>query len=90
MRHGLGSEGIGGAVLTDGYLAAGSLSREQAPFVSGWGVLLQLADDLQDVRQDCEDGCSLSFLRLPFEAFLQGDDGEPAFPLLPSSLMPRL
>jgi len=24
-----------------------------------------------------------------FEAFLEGDEDEPAFPLLPSSLMPR-
>lgn len=24
-----------------------------------------------------------------FEAFVAGDDGEPAFPLLPSSLLPR-
>ena len=66
LRRGLGSQGIdvvklgfdkgGASVLTDGYLAAGSLSREQAQFVFGWGVLLQLADDLQDVRQDREDG----------------------------------
>ena len=46
----------GTSVLADGYLAAGSLSGEQARFVFNWGVLLQLADDLQDVRQDCQDG----------------------------------
>lgn len=192
LRRGLGSQGIdvvklsfdkgGSSVLTDGYLAAGSLSREQAQFVFGWGVLLQLADDLQDVREDREDGMltvfseiaarepldeltsrTLQFVErvmhqmeiLPgpdcralkdmierssrsllirsagdvpefyskdylarlevhspfhfsflnerrrqlaarsgllnrlFEAFLQGDDDEPAFPLLPNSLMPR-
>lgn len=46
----------GTSVLADGYLAAGTLSPEQARFVFDWGVLLQLADDLQDVRQDCRDG----------------------------------
>lgn len=66
LRRGLGSEGIdvvklsfdkgGASVLADGYLAAGSLSPEEAHFVFGWGVLLQLADDLQDVRPDCQDG----------------------------------
>lgn len=66
LRHGLSRQGIdvvklsfdkgGASVLADGYLAAGSLSREQARFIFGWGVLLQLADDLQDVRQDRQDG----------------------------------
>ena len=46
----------GTSVLADGFLAAGSLSREQAQFVFGWGVLLQLADDLEDVREDCRNG----------------------------------
>jgi hypothetical protein len=172
----------GASVLTDGYLAAGSLIPEEAHSIFCWGVFLQLADDLQDVQQDCQDGmltvfseiagqkpldertsrtlqfaqrvmglmdclpggncrelrelierssrsmliraageapdlytrdylakletCSpfrFSFLndrrkRLEsrkgilnrlFEAFLAGDEDEPAFPLLPSSLMPR-
>ena len=177
------SFGKGGAsVLTDGYLAAGSLTPEEAHSIFCWGVFLQLADDLQDVRQDCQDGMltvfseiagrepldertsrTLQFAqmvmrsmdRLPggncrelrelierssrsmliraagetpdlytrdylaelethspfrftflndrrkrlesrkgilnrlFEAFLVGDEDEPAFPLLPSSLMPR-
>ncbi len=172
----------GASVLTDGYLAAGSLTAAEAHAVYCWGVFLQLADDLQDVRQDCQDGMltvfseiagrepldertsrTLQFAQvvmesmdcLPgpncrelrelierssrsmliraageapelftrdylaelethspfrfsflndrrkrlesrkgilnrlFEAFLAGDDDEPAFPLLPSSLMPR-
>ncbi|HUJ20184.1 MAG TPA: hypothetical protein VLX58_01625 [Bryobacteraceae bacterium] len=193
LRRGLGSRGIdvvrlsfdkgGTSVLADGYLAAGSLSPAEAQFVFDWGVLLQLADDLQDVRQDREDGMltvfsemagrepldgltsrTLQFARvimremdgLPgpdcralkemietssrslliraageltdlytegylaeleshspfrfsmvnerrkrlaarghlfnrlFEAFLEGDEDEPAFPVLPSSLMPRV
>jgi hypothetical protein len=46
----------GASVLTDGYLAAGSLTAEAAQTIFCWGVFLQLADDLQDVRQDCQDG----------------------------------
>ncbi len=172
----------GASVLADAYLAAGTLSREQAQFAFNWGVVLQLADDLQDVREDRQNGvltlfskaadegpldeltsrvlqfaqriahqmrglsspdCQalkeliqkssgsllirsageagelysqdylaelethspfrFSFLsrqrnRLArrrgllvklFEAFLEGDEDEPAFPMLPSSLMPR-
>jgi hypothetical protein len=172
----------GASVLADGYLAAGALSLQEAQFVFGWGVLLQLADDLQDVREDCRDGMLTVFSEIAgrepldgrtnrtlhfgqrvmqwigglagpecralkemverssgslliraageapdlytsdylaelethssfrfaflndrrkrlatqqgllsrlFEAFLEGDDDEPAFPLLPSSLMPR-
>ncbi|MGE5646009.1 MAG: hypothetical protein ACM336_09485 [Acidobacteriota bacterium] len=51
----------GASVLADGYLAAGRLTAEQARFVFSWGVLLQLADDLQDVRQDCRDGVRTLF-----------------------------
>ncbi|RPI18129.1 MAG: hypothetical protein EHM65_02465 [Acidobacteriales bacterium] len=173
----------GTSVLADGYLAAGSLTAEEARFIFLWGVVLQLGDDLQDVRDDHAGGIltlfsqaagkepldaitsrtfhfgervmsllegvgvtesgtlkelmrrsSRSFLlrcageagalytpeylaqleacspyRFPFlnrrreqfsrrqaaftrlfEAFLAGGDDEPAFPLLPSSLMPRL
>ena len=71
LRRGLDRPGIdvltlsfdkgGTSVLADGYLAAGSLSPEQARFVFSWGVLLQLADDLQDVRQDRRDGMLTMF-----------------------------
>jgi hypothetical protein len=173
----------GVSVLADGYLAAGTLAPEEARFIFHWGVLLQLADDLQDVKQDRQDGvltlfsqaaerepldsvtnrtiqfarrvlrliedlpkhdCSAlkelirdsslsllirsagdagelysrsyldalethspfrfsylngrrrqltpssSVLARLFEAFLDGDEDEPAFPLLPGSLMPRV
>jgi len=46
----------GASVLADGHLAAGSLSYEEAQFLFGWGALLQLVDDLQDLRQDRRDG----------------------------------
>ena len=42
----------GASVLADGYLAAGTLSREEVQFIFRWGALLQLVDDLQDIRQD--------------------------------------
>ncbi len=46
----------GTSVLADGYLAAATLTADQARFIYLWGVLLQLGDDLQDVRQDSADG----------------------------------
>ncbi len=46
----------GTSVLADAYLAAGTLTNEEARFAFNWGVLLQLSDDLQDVRQDRQRG----------------------------------
>jgi hypothetical protein len=46
----------GSSVLADGVLARASLSAADAEFVYNWGVFLQLADDLQDVREDSRDG----------------------------------
>jgi hypothetical protein len=51
----------GASVLADGYLAAGSLSEAEAQFTYDWGVVLQLADDLQDVREDRRDGVATLF-----------------------------
>jgi hypothetical protein len=42
----------GASVLTDGFLAAGTPSRTESDFCFGYGVFLQLLDDLQDVRAD--------------------------------------
>ena len=42
----------GSSVLADGYLVAGALSDTEAEFVFGYGTLLQLLDDLQDVGPD--------------------------------------
>ncbi len=53
----------GASVLADGYLVAGRLSREEADFFFGYGVFLQLIDDLQDVRQDLEAGHETLFTR---------------------------
>ena len=62
----------GASVLTDGYLAAGSLTPEEAQTVFCWGVLLQLADDLQDVRQDCQDGMLTVFSEIAGQEPLDG------------------
>jgi hypothetical protein len=57
----------GASVLADAYLAAGSLSRDEAQFGFDWGVALQLADDLQDVRQDRRDGVLTPFSQVAGE-----------------------
>jgi hypothetical protein len=44
----------GTSVLADGYLIDGTLTREEAEFFFGFGVLLQLQDDLQDLQPDRE------------------------------------
>jgi len=46
----------GSSVLADAYLAGGSVTGDQARFAFDWGVLLQLADDLQDVHGDRKRG----------------------------------
>jgi len=49
---GISVEKGGSSVLADGYLVAGSLARDEADFLFGYGVVLQLLDDLQDARAD--------------------------------------
>lgn len=44
----------GTSVLADGYLVCGDLSPEWIHFLLGYGILLQLADDLQDMYSDAE------------------------------------
>lgn len=46
----------GSSVLADGWLAAGSLHRAEAEFFFGFGVMLQLLDDLQDLSDDRKAG----------------------------------
>ncbi|MBV8072773.1 MAG: hypothetical protein JO270_22910 [Acidobacteriaceae bacterium] len=46
----------GSSVLTDACLAHGFLNEEESRFAFEWGVLLQLGDDLQDVREDLNRG----------------------------------
>lgn len=51
----------GASVLADGYLVAGRLSPVQEQALFGYGVYLQLLDDIQDVKED-----SCAFTRTMF------------------------
>lgn len=51
----------GSSVLADACLARGWLRESEARFAFAWGVLLQLGDDLQDLREDLERGSSTVF-----------------------------
>jgi len=53
----------GSSVLADACLAHGSLSKEESRFSFEWGVLLQLGDDLQDLRDDMQRGSVTLFSR---------------------------
>jgi hypothetical protein len=53
----------GTSVLADACLAQPWLSPEGARFAFDWGVLLQLGDDLQDVREDLNRGSVTLFSR---------------------------
>jgi hypothetical protein len=44
----------GASVLADGYLVAGRLTCKQEQALFGYGVYLQLLDDIQDVKEDTE------------------------------------
>ncbi len=51
----------GTSVLADGYLVAGHLSPEIRRFFYGYGVWLQLADDIQDMEEDLKEGALTLF-----------------------------
>lgn len=51
---GISVEKGGTSVLADGYLVKGKLTQEEAKFFFGYGVLLQICDDLQDAESDLE------------------------------------
>ena len=53
----------GTSVLADACLCHGNLNEAQARFAFNWGVLLQLGDDLQDVREDLDSGSTTLFSR---------------------------
>ena len=53
----------GSSVLADACLARGRLSDEESRFAFEWGVLLQLGDDLQDLREDMQRGSVTQFSR---------------------------
>ena len=53
----------GSSVLADACLAHGWLGGDESRFSFEWGVLLQLGDDLQDVREDMRRGSVTLFTR---------------------------
>jgi len=53
---GISIEKGGISVLADAYLVSGTLNHEEAAFFFGYGVLLQICDDLQDAKGDLENG----------------------------------
>jgi hypothetical protein len=53
---GVSFEKGGTSVLADGYLVAGNLTVEQARLMFGYGSFTQLMDDLEDIRQDQQEG----------------------------------
>lgn len=53
---GISFEKGGTSVLADGYLVKGKLTVEEAEFMFGYGVFLQIIDDLQDVGEDLSNG----------------------------------
>jgi hypothetical protein len=53
----------GTSVLADACLAHGRLEEVESRFAFQWGVLLQLGDDLQDVREDLQRGSATVFTR---------------------------
>lgn len=44
-------------------MVSGSLTEEQESGLFGWGAFVQLADDLQDVERDADDGLLTVFLQ---------------------------
>ena len=53
---GISTEKGGASVLADAYFVNGKLSGAQADFVFAFGVLLQFCDDLQDEKEDLNNG----------------------------------
>ena len=51
----------GTSVLADGFLVNGLLDDRQADFCFGFGVFLQLADDIQDINEDRENNHATIF-----------------------------
>lgn len=55
----------GASVLADGYLVAGKLNATQEQALFGYGIYLQLLDDIQDIKEDvdAETNTMCSFLK---------------------------
>jgi hypothetical protein len=60
----------GTSVLADACLVAGQLSESETDFMFGYGTVLQLLDDLQDVSADLANGHATLFAREAAAGFL--------------------
>ena len=49
---GISFEKGGASVLADGYLVRGKLNEDEMNFCFGYGIFLQIIDDLQDIEED--------------------------------------
>jgi hypothetical protein len=65
----------GTSVLADAALVRGSMTEEESEAAFEWGALLQLGDDLQDVREDLRRGSHTLFTRAAMR-------GEPLDPIV--------
>ena len=63
----IGAAKGGTSVLADAFLAQPWLTEEEIRFAFDWGVLLQLGDDLQDVREDLARGSITLFTQAAAE-----------------------
>lgn len=69
---GISFEKGGTSVLADAYLVEGKLGFEDADFMFGYGISLQLMDDLQDMEKDCKNGHVTVFSQLSGKWKLDG------------------
>jgi hypothetical protein len=69
---GISFEKGGSSVLADGLLVNAMLDSEQEDFMFGYGVFLQLADDLQDIKEDYVNGHMTIFSQLANKWWLDG------------------
>lgn len=53
---GISIEKGGSSVLADAYIVNGNLTEDEAKFFFGYGILLQICDDLQDAKEDLKNG----------------------------------
>jgi hypothetical protein len=65
----------GTSVLADACLVRGWLTEQESRIAFDWGVLLQLGDDLQDIREDLRRGSATLFTRaaaagIPLDSFV--------------------
>lgn len=62
----------GASVLADAYLVRGELSESEADFAYSLGIILQLGDDLQDIKEDLENHHNTPYNQLSANGYLDG------------------